>query len=73
MLKQLSVNQKKRWFLKHHSLGDLGADSFGYCGIGHGLEDQFETEIPDEDAQKILTVKDAMEYIATSVGSVEES
>ena len=35
---------------------DLGADSLAF-------EEAFELEIPDEDAEKIMTVKDAVEYI----------
>lgn len=54
-------------------VGDLGADSLDTVELVMALEEQFETEIPDEDAQKILTVQDAINYINARVGSVEES
>ena len=50
---------------------DLGADSLDTVELVMALEEQFETEIPDEDAQKILTVKDAIDYVATH--AVEQS
>jgi acyl carrier protein len=52
--------------------GDLGADSLDTVELVMELEKHFETEIPDEDAQKILTVQDAIDYIGTRVGSLEE-
>lgn len=45
-------------------VGDLGADSLDTVELVMALEEHFETEIPDEDAQKILTVKDAIDYVA---------
>ena len=42
---------------------DLGADSLDTVELVMALEEEFETEIPDEDAEKITTVKEAMEYI----------
>lgn len=53
-------------------LGDLGADSLDTVEMVMALEDHFETEIPDEDAQKILTVQDAITYVTSKLGSVEE-
>lgn len=50
---------------------DLGADSLDTVELVMALEEQFETEIPDEDAQKILTVGDAIEYVTSK--SVEAS
>lgn len=46
---------------------DLGADSLDTVELVMALEEQFETEIPDEEAQKILTVKDAIEYVSRTV------
>lgn len=43
---------------------DLGADSLDTVELVMALEEDFETEIPDEDAQKILTVQDAINYLA---------
>lgn len=50
---------------------DLGADSLDTVELVMALEEQFETEIPDEDAQKIITVKDAIDYVASR--AVEQS
>ena len=51
---------------------DLGADSLDTVELVMALEEHFEVEIPDEDAQKILTVKDAFEYVtARSVAQSE--
>jgi len=42
---------------------DLGADSLDVVELVMGLEEEFEIEIPDEDAEKIKTVDDAVKYI----------
>ena len=42
---------------------DLGADSLDTVELVMALEEEFETEIPDEDAEKIATVKDAVSFI----------
>jgi acyl carrier protein len=42
---------------------DLGADSLDTVELVMALEEEFETEIPDEDAEKITTVAQASEYI----------
>ena len=42
---------------------DLGADSLDTVELIMAFEEEFDIEIPDEDAQKIKTVKDVMEYI----------
>lgn len=42
---------------------DLGADSLDTVELVMALEEEFETEIPDEEAEKILTVGDAINYI----------
>ena len=42
---------------------DLGADSLDLVELVMMLEDQFGGEIPDEDAEKIQTVQDAINYI----------
>lgn len=43
---------------------DLGADSLDTVELVMALEEEFETEIPDEEAEKIVTIKDAVKYIA---------
>ena len=42
---------------------DLGADSLDTVELVMAFEEEFEIEIPDEDAEKITRVKDAVEYI----------
>ena len=42
---------------------DLGADSLDTVELIMAFEEEFDIEIPDEDEQKIKTVKDVMEYI----------
>jgi acyl carrier protein len=42
---------------------DLGADSLDTVELVMAFEEAFDIEIPDEDAEKIKTVKDAIEYI----------
>jgi acyl carrier protein len=44
---------------------DLGADSLDTVELVMAFEEAFEIEIPDEDAEKIRTVKDAGDYIAS--------
>jgi len=42
---------------------DLGADSLDVVELVMGLEEEFDVEIPDEDAEKITTVQEAVSYI----------
>ena len=46
---------------------DLGADSLDTVEIVMALEEKFDTEIPDEDAEKITTVRSAIDYIKAHV------
>lgn len=46
---------------------DLGADSLGLVELVLAFEEAFEIDIPDEDTEKIRTVKDAIDYIETHV------
>ncbi len=47
---------------------DLGADSLDVVELVMGLEEEFDIEIPDEDAEKIATVQDAISYIESKSG-----
>ncbi|PID75617.1 MAG: acyl carrier protein [Deltaproteobacteria bacterium] len=42
---------------------DLGADSLDLVELIMALEDSFDIEIPDDDAEKISTVQDAIDYV----------
>ncbi|MDC9725109.1 MAG: acyl carrier protein [Gammaproteobacteria bacterium] len=44
-------------------IDDLGADSLDTVELVMALEEEFECEIPDEDAEKITTVSEAVNYI----------
>ena len=48
---------------------DLNADSLDQVELIMALEDEYDITIPDEDAQKIVSVKDALDYIETNVES----
>lgn len=48
---------------------DLGADSLDIFQIIMALEEEFDMEISNEDAEKITTVKDAVEYIKNAAAS----
>jgi acyl carrier protein len=59
---QLGVNEAE---IKSESsfVDDLGADSLDTVELVMALEEEFDCEIPDEEAEKITTVKQAVEYI----------
>ena len=46
---------------------DLGADSLDTVELVMALEEEFECEIPDEEAEKITTVQQAVDYISNNV------
>ena len=48
---------------------DLGADSLDVFQIIMGLEEEFDIEIPNEEAEKIVTVGDALEQIKNALNS----
>lgn len=62
VVEQLNVNEGE---VKSESkfVDDLGADSLDVVELVMALEEKFEIEIPDEDAEKIATVGDVVAYI----------
>ena len=48
---------------KTHFVNDLGADSLDTVELVMELEDEFDTKIPDEEAEKIQTIGEAVDYI----------
>ncbi|HEX4842195.1 MAG TPA: acyl carrier protein [Limnobacter sp.] len=59
---QLGVKEEE---IKNESsfVDDLGADSLDTVELVMALEEEFETEIPDEEAEKITTVQQAIDYV----------
>jgi acyl carrier protein len=49
-------------------IDDLGADSLDTVELVMAFEEEFGIEIPDEAAEKILSVKDAADYIKSAIG-----
>ena len=62
IIDQLGVDEKQ---VKTEAsfIDDLGADSLDTVELVMALEEEFDIEIPDEDAEKISTVQNAVDYI----------
>lgn len=59
---QLGLNEEE--IQKESALiDDLGADSLDIVELVMALEEEFEMEIPDEDAEKIVTIQDMLDYV----------
>jgi acyl carrier protein len=68
IIDQLGVDEKEVT-LEAKFIDDLGADSLDLVELVMALEEEYDTEITDEDAEKILSVGDAIEYIKSRAGS----
>lgn len=66
IVEQLSVDEAEVTPTAHF-IDDLGADSLDIVELVMTFEESFEIEIPDEEAEKIHTVKDAVDYIQAHV------
>jgi acyl carrier protein len=62
VVEQLGVKEEEVT-LEASFVDDLGADSLDTVELVMALEEEFETEIPDEDAEKITTVQQAIDYV----------
>jgi len=67
VVEQLNVNADE---VKEESkfVEDLGADSLDVVELVMALEEKFDIEIPDDEAEKISTVKNAMDFISSKQG-----
>lgn len=70
VVEQLGVKEEE---LKNDAsfVDDLGADSLDTVELVMALEEEFETEIPDEQAEKITTIQQAIDYIESNLNKEE--
>ncbi|MBA2648566.1 MAG: acyl carrier protein [Legionella sp.] len=70
VVQQLGVKEEE---LKNDAsfVDDLGADSLDTVELVMALEEEFETEIPDEKAEKITTISEAINYIESNLNKEE--
>lgn len=70
-VKEIIVNQlgvaENTVTLEASFIDDLGADSLDIVELVMALEEEFDMEIPDEDAEKVVTVGDVVDYIKENV------
>lgn len=66
IVEQLGVEEEKIT-MEASFIDDLGADSLDIVELIMALEEEFDTEIPDADAEKVVTVGDVVEYIKEHV------
>lgn len=67
IVRELSVPES--WVTESATFeGDLKADSLDVVELVMALEDEFDVDIPEEDAQKIQTVGDAVRYLEEKTG-----
>ena len=67
VVEQLGVKEDEVT-LEASFVDDLGADSLDTVELVMALEEEFETEIPDEEAEKITTVQQAVDYVNAHQG-----
>ena len=72
ILEQLDNIDENQITMDSSFINDLGADSLDIVEIIMSLEEQFELEIQDEEAQNLLTVKDAVDFINKKLEKKEE-
>ena len=66
IVEQLGAKQEDDT-LEASFVDDLGADSLDTVELVMALEEEFETEIPDEEAEKITTVQAAVDYLKANL------
>ena len=60
---QLGIDDIETITMETTFIEDLGADSLDIVELIMALEEEFDTEIPDSDAEKVVTVGDVVDYI----------
>ncbi|MGH0034358.1 MAG: acyl carrier protein [Myxococcota bacterium] len=68
IVEQLGVS-KDEIVMNASFIDDLGADSLDIVELVMSMEEEFDLEIPDEDAEKIQTIGDAIAYLEERLGS----
>ncbi|MBD2625719.1 acyl carrier protein [Trichormus variabilis] len=68
VIEQLDVESEKV-VPNANFVNDLGADSLDIVELVMALEEEFDLEIPDEAAEKILTVQEVVDYINSNVAA----
>lgn len=66
IVEQLGINPDEV-ILEASFVDDLGADSLDVVELVMAFEEEFDLKIPDEDAEKISTVADTVEYIKSQL------
>jgi acyl carrier protein len=67
IVEQLSVD-KEKVVAGASFVDDLGADSLDLVELIMAMEEEFDVEIPDEEAEKIATVQDAIDFVSKLQG-----
>jgi acyl carrier protein len=67
IIEQLSVEDPEKVIPDASFIDDLGADSLDTVELVMALEEEFDIEIPDDEAEKITTVKAVVDYIDSHV------
>jgi acyl carrier protein len=67
VIEQLSVDPPEKVTPQSKFMEDLGADSLDTVELVMALEEEFDIEIPDEAAEQIISVQDAVDYINNKV------
>ena len=68
IVEQLGVSRDEV-VMKASFIDDLGADSLDIVELVMAMEEEFDVEIPDEDAEKIQTIAGAIQYLKEKLGA----
>lgn len=72
VVNQLEIKEEEAT-MEASFVDDLGADSLDTVELVMALEEEFDTEIPDEDAERIRTIQQAVDYIKQHQAEMEDS